>query len=272
MTATNPGFNPRTLGTGRPLLALSAFMGLFFLMSCGGSDSAPSTLQGDRSGERGAPCATFMDCVAELECVDGRCGIFGEAPKMNDAGVCPAEPEQGGGQQPNPGTGGPGGGTPTNGGGGGTVTTGVPTTTTTTGPGPGPGPGSSSSDSSSDTAATVPLGCEKLPKKYQLANPFKVTDAAVVAAGEALYDFPSTEEQSCAAGACHGPAGLGTSVENTALNTEKIRNTPGCVLLEAILEGVKKPRKGKMSRVMPGYKDEVSIEDAWKIVTYMRSL
>lgn len=276
MTAINPGCNSRSVGMRRPLLAFTALAGFLAMVSCGGSDSAPSTLRGERKGERGAPCVTYMDCVAELECVDGRCGIFGESQKKGEPGVCPAEPEPGGGQQPDPGS--TGSGTPTTGGGtpttgGGTSSpTGAPSTTTTTTAGPETGTSSDDGQSSDTTKPPIPPGCEKLPKKYQLVNPFDVADKAVVEAGRVLYDEPPGGQFSCALGGCHGPMGIGSGDPATALNTEETRNTPGCVLLEAILEGVKGEKNGKLIDLMPGYKDDITIEQAWKMVTYIRSL
>jgi mono/diheme cytochrome c family protein len=104
------------------------------------------------------------------------------------------------------------------------------------------------------------LGDDVATKKNPLAS-----DAKVLAAGKAIFKDKCQK--------CHGPGGLGDgpdadpdhAADMDLTNPKRAaRNDDGTVFYK-VLNGRKKPK-------MPAFKDELSEEQIWTVVTYVQSL
>lgn len=118
-------------------------------------------------------------------------------------------------------------------------------------------------------AATPPqarqtAGWQLPPDADELKNPL-TADATVLAAGRALY------EQKCQR--CHGPGGLGDgpdadpafSAEMDLTNPKRAGRNPDGIVFHKILSGRGRPQ-------MPAFKDELTTEQIWTVVTYAQTL
>jgi mono/diheme cytochrome c family protein len=103
------------------------------------------------------------------------------------------------------------------------------------------------------TTTAVETGCG--PEYLAQSNPFEWDDEAAISAGQVIYD------QACAM--CHGPDGAGalpgTSDFSSAEMTTELRNNSGeflCIVAEG-------------SNDMPGWKETLTDEEMWQVLTYM---
>lgn len=226
---------------------------------CGKDSENAGILVGDRSGVRGAQCESYMDCVVDLECVDGVCGIFGESTAPGSTPTCEFPKGDEGSSVPTS---------------GGVVTTSsAPTSVPTSSPvptsAPTSSPGVTSSSSTSSTAAEpepeVPAACKNLPVEFRtLKNPYAPTDAAVVDAGKKLFPSPNGAK-SCAGSSCHGRSGGGNGIDGGSdFTTQDSKNRPDCIMYYYTAKGIKD--------VMPDYEAALSEDEIWKVLTYIRSL
>lgn len=103
-------------------------------------------------------------------------------------------------------------------------------------------------------AATASLSLACGGEDDELTNPFSADDAAAVSAGNALYDASA---QAC--GSCHGSDATGSAAgpDLTGLDARSDEE-----LYLSITVGV---------APMPAY-DELSDDEVWQLVTYIRSL
>lgn len=251
---------------------------LALLPGCSKSDDAPGVLTGQRMGEKGAPCASFMDCKAELECVNGRCGVFGESTQAHTPGAQCEEKGEPGNTLPS------GGGLSssaavTTTGAIAPSTTGTKTTTATTSKTTttattsktttttGGGGGSTDEKTGGDP---IPELCKSLPAEFQKAkNPYPTTNTAIVAEGKALYKKPPNRGQSCGGRQCHGSSGMGNARDQWSnFTSAESKARPDCQMLHATLKGVQIDGQ----EAMPAYHDKLTQDEAWKIITYIRTL
>lgn len=106
------------------------------------------------------------------------------------------------------------------------------------------------------TPTVVETTCD--PAYLSQSNPFGWGDAEAIAAGQLIYD------QAC--GVCHGADGSGALPGTTDLTTAEtsaaLRANSGenlCIIAE-----------GK--EAMPGWKETLTVEQMWQVLTYMASL
>lgn len=271
MTAKMKAFTRRT----GPIAASAV---LLSLAGCAEKDDAAGILSGARNGDRGAPCVSYMDCKVELECVDGVCGIFGEASSTHaPGGACDvpgSTPTSGGNQnsEPEPGPG--ANATTTTGGAPATTSTTTTNTTTSTTSGGGvtttttPDTSSGGGQDTTDPDE-VPLACRNLPVEFQKKkNLYSTTEKNIVTEGFELYHKPKNAPKKCSHGkSCHngGSGQGGGNSDATDLTSERVKNQPDCALYYYTLKGVE-------DTLMPAYEDNLSEDDIWKIITFIRSL
>lgn len=118
-------------------------------------------------------------------------------------------------------------------------------------------PGLEGSVTSPPTSEPGETTCD--PATLEQANPFAWDDAGAIAAGQAIY------EQSCTM--CHGPDGSGGSMPGvsdfTSANAQSSLRANGSLYLCVVAEG-----RGSM----PGWKETLTNEQMWQVLTYIASL
>jgi mono/diheme cytochrome c family protein len=106
------------------------------------------------------------------------------------------------------------------------------------------------------TSTPSDLSCT--PEYLSQSNPFDWEDDATITAGQVIYD------QACAA--CHGADGTGsipgTSDFTTREESELLQSNSGEILC-VVAEG---------RSTMPGWKETLTVEEMWQVITYLASL
>ena len=127
-----------------------------------------------------------------------------------------------------------------------------------------PSPGTTTTAQQGQTPAANPNGWTIPETAAQEKNPF-ADDATAVAAGKQLF------EKNCKR--CHGPGGLGDgpdadpdAMQDMDLTVaRRASRNPDGVVFHKVWNGRKKPK-------MPAFKDELSKDQVWQIVSYTQTL